>query len=83
MSEWQGASLRGVWLDEAMRLPIPPGITISTIYDGRRIEAVRYRCQACGEEWDDPDPHTTYSTSTHYDRQCKTHWASCPERGTP
>lgn len=51
-------------------------VTITTLYDNhtpRRITAVRYRCQGCGEEWDDPTPHKEYSGSSHYDRQVRAH----------
>lgn len=57
-----------------------PAVTITTLYDEstpRRIVAVRYRCQACGQEWDDPHPDREYTTSSHYDRQVRSH--TCPD----
>jgi len=64
------------------------GISISTVYDNeplRRPIAIRYRCQACGEEWDHPSltKGMAAETSAPFDNQCKKHWAVCTQRERP
>lgn len=59
-------------------------ITITSIYDDARprraLVAIRYRCGECEATWDDPDPHATYTTSSHFDAQCEKHLTVCPAR---
>lgn len=64
------------------------GITITTVYGDktpRPVIAVRYRCAACGQEWDHLPLAAALraKTSSPFDRECDKHWRNCPTQENP